>query len=255
MCSTNVVKRRYNWTRAWLNIMFFRAAMDSRHGSSSTSIADWPRSECQLKPQPSLAAAGGDVSTPQPPRIHREVPQYGTKFQPFVLRPDNKILVQDGSTRDSSSTMVKVCSAMASFSIFCFDLAEMLLFLLHVQDHHGEKFGANYSIMISKLSAGYEVALGVHISPDKIPNVIQIAKLWAGPVICAILSERSDAIVDQLKLQVPNVDPVFVPPSSDSDHVYVSQRACAELLSTLHRLRTTHLVCCVHADAGEIDTP
>ena len=148
-----------------------------------------------------------------------------------------------------------ICSAMASFSIFCFDLAEKLLFLLHVQDHHGEKFGANYSIMISKLSAGYEVALGVHISPDKIPNVIQIAKLWAGPVICAILSERSDAIVDQLKLQVPNVDPVFVPPSSDSDHVYVSQRACAELLSTLHRLRTTHLVCCVHADAGEIDTP
>jgi hypothetical protein len=96
------------------------------------------------------------------------------------------------------------------------------MFIACVQDHHGENFGANYSIMISKLSAGYEVALGVHISPDKIPNVIQIAKLWAGPVICAIFSERSDAIVDQLKLQVPNVDPVFVPPSADNDHVYVS---------------------------------
>jgi hypothetical protein len=88
-----------------------------------------------------------------------------------------------------------------------------------VQDHHGEKFGANYSVMISKLSAGYEVALGVHISPDKIPNVIQIAKLWAGPVICAILSERSEAIVEQFKSQVPNVDPVFVSPSSGNDHL------------------------------------
>jgi hypothetical protein len=84
----------------------------------------------------------------------------------------------------------------------------------------------------------------VHISPDKIGIVIRIAKLWAGPIICAIFSDASDSVVEQFKSQAPNVDPIFVPPSSDSDHVYVSQRACAELLSTLH------LVCCVYADAG-----
>ncbi len=76
--------------------------------------------------------------------------------------------------------------------------------------------------MTSKLSAGYEVALGVHISVDKIANVIQIAKLWAGPVICAILSERSLGIVEQFKSQAPNVDPVFVPPASNGDHLYVA---------------------------------
>jgi hypothetical protein len=73
--------------------------------------------------------------------------------------------------------------------------------------------------MTSKLSAGYEVALGVHISPDKISNVILIAKLWAGPVICAILSEHNEALVEQFKSQVPNVDAVFVAPSPGSDHL------------------------------------
>ena len=96
------------------------------------------------------------------------------------------------------------------------------MLLLSAQDHHGKAFGANYSVITSKLSAGYEVALGVHISVDKIPNVIQIAKLWAGPVICAILSEPSVDIVQQFKLQAPNVDPVFVPPASNGDHLYVA---------------------------------
>jgi hypothetical protein len=75
--------------------------------------------------------------------------------------------------------------------------------------------------MSSKLAAGYEVALGVHISVDKIPNVIQIAKLWAGPVICAILSEHNLDIIEQFKSQAPNLDPVFVPPGSN-DHLYVA---------------------------------
>ena len=61
----------------------------------------------------------------------------------------------------------------------------------------------------------------MHISPDKIGIVIRIAKLWAGPIICAIFSEPSDSVVEQFKSQAPNVDPIFVPPSSDSDHVYV----------------------------------
>jgi hypothetical protein len=73
--------------------------------------------------------------------------------------------------------------------------------------------------MTSKLSAGYEVALGVHISVDKIANVIQIAKLWAGPIICAIFSEHRVAIVEEFKLHAPNVDPVFVSPGSNSDHL------------------------------------
>lgn len=109
--SVNSATRRYNWTRAWLNIMFFRASMDSLHGTSSTKLADWPRSDCQLQPQP-LSTAGSTtavvnfdaISAP----VKREVPQYSVKFRPFVLRPDNKILVEDGSSRDSSSTMLKV---------------------------------------------------------------------------------------------------------------------------------------------------
>ncbi len=95
-----------------------------------------------------------------------------------------------------------------------------------MQDHHGEAFGANYSITTSKLSAGYEIALGVHISPDKIDMVIETAKLWAGPIICAIFADQSDAIVQQFKSQAPNVDPIFVPPSSGSDHLYVAALQC-----------------------------
>lgn len=102
----NAVDISYNWTRAWLNIMFFRASMDALHGTSSTALADWPRSECQLRPPPSTAAAPVNALFP---RSNRVVPQYGVKFEPFVLRPNNKILVQDGSSRDSSSTMLIVC--------------------------------------------------------------------------------------------------------------------------------------------------
>ncbi len=106
-----VVVCSYNWTRAWLNIMFFRASMDSQHGTSSTKLADWPRSDCQLQPQPLLPVAGTTAVVPVdtvPLSPKREIPQYRTKFKPFVLRPDNKIFVEDGSTRDSSSTMLKV---------------------------------------------------------------------------------------------------------------------------------------------------
>jgi hypothetical protein len=95
--------------------MFFRASMDSKHGSASTKLADWPQSECHLQHlAPSFAAdavalaEGGAQSQLQP--VH---PSYPTKFAPFVLRPDNKIWVQDGSSRDSSSTMLK-----ARFHIF-----------------------------------------------------------------------------------------------------------------------------------------
>ena len=88
--------------------------------------------------------------------------------------------------------------------------------------------------MTSKLAAGFEIALGVHISPDKIDIVIETAKLWAGPVICAIFAVRSDAIVDRFKSHAPNVDPVFVPPSSDSDHVYVASRMRAPELIFRH---------------------
>jgi hypothetical protein len=88
--------------------------------------------------------------------------------------------------------------------------------------------------MTSKLAAGFEIALGVHISPDKIDIVIETAKLWAGPVICAIFAVRSDAIVDRFKSLAPNVDPVFVPPSSDSDHVYVTSRMRAPELIFRH---------------------
>lgn len=91
--------------------MFFRASMDSVHGTSSVKIADWPHSPCQLLPQTSSpsadAAAVMAVNLPSS-RVKRETPHYGTRFQPFKLRPDNKILVQDGSLRDSSSTMLKV---------------------------------------------------------------------------------------------------------------------------------------------------
>ncbi len=103
---------RYNWTRAWLNIMFFRASMDSLHGTASTSLADWPRSECQLRPPPSSTAAVPTTSA-APSRANHLHPQYGVKFAPFVLRPDNKILVQDGSSRDSISTMLKACRLIA----------------------------------------------------------------------------------------------------------------------------------------------
>jgi hypothetical protein len=109
--SVHYATRRYNWTRAWLNIMFFRASMDSLHGTASTKLVDWPRSECQLQPQP-LSTDGSStavvnfnaISAP----VKREIPKYSVKFRPFVLRPDNKILVEDGSSRDSSSTMLKV---------------------------------------------------------------------------------------------------------------------------------------------------
>lgn len=108
--NANTVTFSYNWTRAWLNIMFFRASMDSLHGTASTSLANWPRSDCHVRSQPSSSAADTavvSVGTP-PPRANHVVPQYGVKFEPFVLRSDNKILVQDGSSRDSSSTMLKV---------------------------------------------------------------------------------------------------------------------------------------------------
>ncbi len=93
--------------------MFFRASMDSQHGTSSTKLADWPRSDCQLQLQPLLPAAGTTAVVPVdtvPLSAKRKIPQYSTKFKPFVLRPDNKIFVEDGSTRDSSSTMLKVGS-------------------------------------------------------------------------------------------------------------------------------------------------
>ena len=104
---------------------------------------------------------------------------------------------------------------MSSSLLFC----NIFVLFFCTQDHHGQDFGANYSVMTSKLSAGYEVALGVHISVDKIANVIQIAKLWAGPIICAIFSEHRVAIVEEFKLHAPNVDPVFVSPGSNSDHL------------------------------------
>jgi hypothetical protein len=91
--------------------MFFRASMDSEHGTSTIKLADWPRSDCQPQPPPlSLAVHSTTaVAANAPPLlVKREIPQYSTKFEPFVLRPDNKILVEDGSSRDSSSTMLKV---------------------------------------------------------------------------------------------------------------------------------------------------
>ena len=89
------------------------------------------------------------------------------------------------------------------------------------QDHHGDVLSTNYSIMTAKLSAGYEIALGVHISPDKVDTVLHIAELWAGPVICAILSEHNATIANVFKTQAPNVQPVFVPPSAGSDQMCV----------------------------------
>ena len=62
--------------------------------------------------------------------------------------------------------------------------------------------------------------------------MIRIAKLWAGPIICAIFSEPSEAIVEQFKSQALNVDPVFVPPSSDSDHLYVYRLATFRVLQS-----------------------
>jgi len=119
----------YNWTRAWLNIMFFRASMDSLHGTSSVNIADWPHSPCQLLPQASSpsadAAAVMAVNVPSF-GVKRETPHYETRFQPFKLRPDNKILVQDGSLRDSSSTMLKV--RLLVDALFHFTLSDNRLF-------------------------------------------------------------------------------------------------------------------------------
>jgi hypothetical protein len=76
--------------------------------------------------------------------------------------------------------------------------------------------------------------------------VIRIAKLWAGPIICAIFSEPSEAIVEQFKSQALNVDPVFVPPSSDSDHLYVYRVATFRVLQSFvscHDVFLTRLSC------------
>jgi hypothetical protein len=108
--------------------MFFRASMDSVHGTSSVNIADWPQSPCQLLPQtssPSDAATVMAVNLSSS-RVKRKTPHYDTIFQPFILRPDNKILVQDGSSRDSSSTMLKVCLLVDA--LFHFTLSDNRLF-------------------------------------------------------------------------------------------------------------------------------
>lgn len=102
--------------------MFFRASMDSVHGTPSVKLEDWPLSDCQLQsPPPSPTAAAVVPASAPPLPVARVIPQYDTKFEPFVLRPNNKILVEDGSTRDSSSTMLKVSHSIAlSFVRFRF---------------------------------------------------------------------------------------------------------------------------------------
>jgi hypothetical protein len=109
--------------------MFFRASMDSVHGTSLVKKVDWPQSSCQLQPRTSSPAADATAvlaNNLPSSRTKREIPQYGTRFKPFELRPDNKILVQDGSLRDSSSTMVKVCLRVDT--IFYFTLSDNRLF-------------------------------------------------------------------------------------------------------------------------------
>ena len=96
--------------------MFFRASMDSIHGTSSVKPEDWPPSDCQLQNSLQLASPSSAAAVVQPPAplsVARVIPTYDTKFDAFVLRPDNKILVEDGSSRDASSTMLKVGGGVA----------------------------------------------------------------------------------------------------------------------------------------------
>ena len=73
--------------------MFFLASMDSVHGTSSTKLADWPRSDCQLQSLPlSLVHPAAVVAANAPPLlVKRDILQYGTSFDPFVLRPDAQV--------------------------------------------------------------------------------------------------------------------------------------------------------------------